>query len=238
MANDSSIIASPSGQRAVPGARFGRLRVERLVRIPVQHKKMRTRAGAVVECDCGTRKTVSADDLASGRIRSCGCLKRDLAKSRVRPVADRFLEKVDKDGPVPEYRPDLGPCWVWTAARNANGYGIMKVSEGTTLAHRISYALAGGNVTDDEQIDHLCRVRHCVNPQHLEAVPPRVNVHRGYGSAAGNARKTHCPQGHPYNDENAYVYVGGVHKGTRHCRICGRAATRRYMARKKAAALK
>jgi hypothetical protein len=77
------------------------------------------------------------------------------------------------------------------------------------------------------QIDHLCRVRHCVNPAHLEPVTPRVNARRGFGASGRNARKTHCPAGHPYAGDNLYRYPI---TGDRHCRACGREQKRRAVA--------
>lgn len=208
----------------VQGKRFGRLKIESLTRLDVKHKRKRTRVYAVVVCDCGVRKTVSINDLTAGRTKSCGCLRRDVLKERARTLADKFWEKVNKDGPIPAYRPDFDPCWLWTAAVNANGYGIMFTREESTLAHRISFALSGRIVPAGTQLDHLCRVRHCVNPKHLEAVTPRVNTHRGYT----NATKTHCPQGHPYSGDNLYLSP----RGNRQCRECVRRSQMRYKKRK------
>ena len=222
-----------SSYSEVQGKLFGRLKVESLTRVDVQHKRKRTRAYAVVVCDCGVRKTVSVDDLTSGKTKSCGCLRRDTSRDRARPLAEKFWEKVNKDGPIPAYRLDFDPCWIWTAAVNAKGYGVMGVKKGSTLAHVISYNLHVGHVPSGMQIDHLCRVRNCVNPNHLEVVTPRVNVNRGFGPTAIHARKTHCPKGHPYSGENLYLYIGGIHKGNRQCRICGRDRQRAYQKRKK-----
>jgi hypothetical protein len=101
----------------------------------------------------------------------------------------------------------------------------MGVKNGSTLAHRISYNLHVGHVPSGMQIDHLCRVRNCVNPKHLEVVLPIVNTHRGYT----NATKTHCPQGHQYSGVNLYSTPGGR---SRHCRECGRRSQMRYLKRK------
>ena len=218
------ISRSPSLQ----GTRFGRLQVESLTRITVQHKRKRSRACAIVICDCGARKTVLVDDLAAGRIQSCGCLRRDVLKERARPLSEKFWEKVNKNGPIPEYRPDFDPCWLWTAAVNAKGYGVMCVKNGSTLAHVISYNIHVGQIHSGMQIDHLCRVRNCVNPNHLEVVTPRVNVHRGFGPTAVHARKTHCPKGHPYSGDNLYLSP----RGNRQCRECVRRSQMRYRKRK------
>lgn len=210
------------------GKQFGRLCVESLTRIAVQHKRKRSRACAIVVCNCGTRKTIGVDDLINGKIKSCGCLRRENNRTK-KSLAERFWVKVNKNGSLSSHRPDLGPCWIWIAAINAKGYGIMSVDVGSTLVHRISYKISGGVIPDGMQIDHLCRVRNCVNPKHLEVVTPRINTHRGYGPAAMRARKTHCPKEHPYSGDNLYVSP----TGNRQCRICIRQNQRNYQERKK-----
>src|SRR4051812_32042472 len=92
---------------------------------------------------------------------------------RCPPANDRFWAKVNRDGPVPEFNPSLGPCWLWTAATR-NGYGkIGRKVEGafhTYDAHRVSYESLRGCIPTGMQLDHLCRVNGCVNPDHLEPV--------------------------------------------------------------------
>lgn len=90
-------------------------------------------------------------------------------------LAERFWPKVNKSGPVPEHRPELGPCWLWTGC--VQRYGRIKL-EGTkrvAFAHRVSYEWAKGPVPDGLELDHLCRVTACVNPDHLEAVTHSEN---------------------------------------------------------------
>lgn len=140
-----------------------------------------------------------------------------------RPIAERFWEKVDRNGPVPEKRPDLGPCWIWTAALHRNGYGKFglgrKGNTGVTaLAHRVAYELDGGTLVDGLELDHLCEVRACVRRSHLDQVVGIDNNLRSNSSAAKNARKTHCPQGHEYDEANTYVRP----TGQRVCRTCHR----------------
>lgn len=141
---------------------------------------------------------------------------------------ERFWLKVDKAGPVPEHNPSLGPCWLWTAAADSNGYGTFKVGVKMVGAHRVAYELLVGPIPDGFHIDHLCRVRACVNPAHLEPVTSRENTLRGVGFSAVNARKTHCPQGHQFTPENTYTQSDG----RRRCRKCrqatNRASSRRY----------
>jgi hypothetical protein len=124
------------------------------------------------------------------------------------PDEPRFLAKVDKNGPVPGHRPDLGPCWLWTAARDKHGYGAFGIAsspdhpdrkERIVRAHRFSYELEHGPVDANLDLDHLCRNPPCVNPAHLEPVTHRVNVLRGIAPSAQHARKDSCPQGHEYD---------------------------------------
>ena len=143
----------------------------------------------------------------------------------------RFWPKVDKDGPVPAYRPDLGPCWLWTAATDRDGYGRFSVhSRRLVYAHRFAYESLVGPIADGLTIDHLCRVPPCVNTDHLEPVTRGVNVLRGISPSALAAKKTHCLRGHPFDAENT-----ALRRGQRCCRTCKRAQRRAYSARKRAA---
>ena len=128
--------------------------------------------------------------------------------------------------------PETG-CWEWTANRSQDGYGRIKVSGRKVKAHRVSYELTYGPIPEGLTIDHLCRVRHCINPAHLEVVTNRENILRGHAFTAVNAAKTHCPQGHEYTPENTYISP----KGYRKCRACetSRLAAR-YQAEKASAA--
>lgn len=136
-----------------------------------------------------------------------------------RTVQSRFWEKVDKVG--------LTGCWLWTASVKPNGYGQFGVTDGDVrYAHRLAYEFLVGPVPDGLELDHLCRVRHCVNPAHLEPVTRRENLRRG---VSANRRKTHCPQGHSYNSVNTYLDK----RGGRICRSCMRQRNREYYARKK-----
>jgi hypothetical protein len=83
------------------------------------------------------------------------------------PLADRFWPKVDKYGPVPSHRPELGQCWLWTAGRNRQGYGKVWVDGETIPAHRAAYELTHGSLPDDLWVLHECDNPPCVNPAHL-----------------------------------------------------------------------
>ena len=112
-------------------------------------------------------------------------------------------------------------CWLWTASRHPEGYGAYGVPVGfewdIVLAHRFAYE-ARWPIPQGTELDHTCREKLCVNPDHLEAVMHRENVVRGVGPSAVNARKTHCLRGHPLSGAN--LYVDG--RGHRTCRACRR----------------
>jgi len=130
-----------------------------------------------------------------------------------------FWERVDRrsDG-----------CWGWTGAKTQKGYGYLKVDGKFFRAHRFSYLALVGPIPEGTELDHLCRVKECVNPEHLEAVSHRENVLRGVSPIARNVQKTHCPQGHPYSGTNLYTNPGGG----RFCRECTNQARIRYWTKK------
>lgn len=118
-------------------------------------------------------------------------------------------------------------CWEWIAAKSYDGYGQFNaVRSRAHSAHRWSYRRFKGEIPDGYEVDHLCRNRACVNPDHLEAVTKKTNTLRGASFAAVNASKAHCPKGHPL--------VQG--SGQRVCRICRRASALAYYDRLKGAA--
>ena len=129
---------------------------------------------------------------------------------------EQFLTRVD--------RRDDG-CWIWTGALTRGGYGKTKVLGRTTVAHRYCYEQLVGPIPEGLQLDHLCRVRACVNPDHLEPVTCQENLLRGETFQAANAAKTHCPSGHEYTPANTLSDSGG-----RGCRTCKRARTAAWRA--------
>lgn len=129
---------------------------------------------------------------------------------RQRSPEERFWAKVVK----------TDSCWLWAGGENGKGYGFMKVvaGESPVYVHRFAYDLLVGPIPEGLTIDHLCRVRNCVNPDHLEAVTSRVNTLRGFGTSAQNARKTHCKNGHRFDAGNTRIKGDGW----RECRSCKR----------------
>ncbi|MAX33707.1 MAG: hypothetical protein CME72_11665 [Halomonadaceae bacterium] len=135
-----------------------------------------------------------------------------------KPADERFLEKVSVD--------ESG-CWLWNGYVDRKGYGVFGVSSKEThKAHRYSYRLHVGEVPEGKQLDHLCRVRHCVNPDHLEPVTNRENTIRG---VKARPRATHCRRGHEFTQDNTYYHPK---TGRRECRECRLAAFRRNRKRK------
>lgn len=119
-------------------------------------------------------------------------------------------------------------CLLWIAKTTPTGYGQFRVGDKTVYAHRLVFERVNGPIPVGMELDHLCRVRNCVNPRHLQIVNSRVNTLRGNGPAAANVRKTHCPQGHPYDLFNTKL----GRKGNRLCRACKPAIDRRARLKK------
>lgn len=134
------------------------------------------------------------------------------------PAFAPAIERFDRHY-IPE--PNSG-CWLWTSALNRKGYGKFDDETRNLLAHRFSYEMHRGPIPAGLEIDHKCRVRCCVNPDHLEPVTHEENVRRGGCVAALTKHravqraKTHCPHGHEYDEANTYL----TRSGTRGCRRC------------------
>jgi hypothetical protein len=126
-------------------------------------------------------------------------------------VEERFWSMVDKSG----------EHWHWLGAKTPLGYGLFWIDGHYKGAHRMAWELQHGSIPDGYVIDHICRVPSCV--LHIEPVTEQENQHRGVGTSAS---KTHCPQGHPYDEENTYR----TKNGKRQCRACSRARTRAWRA--------
>ena len=113
----------------------------------------------------------------------------------------------------------MSGCWIWTGSHDTCGYGRMGLAGHTTSAHRIAYEHWRGPIPAARELDHLCRVRSCVNPGHLEPVEHRVNIQRGTtGGTHYNGIRPTCGRGHPYTPENTFV----DRRGWRFCRACWR----------------
>lgn len=122
-------------------------------------------------------------------------------------------------------RETVSGCWEWTASCGSHGYGQFWTGVSNDLAHRASYIVAVGPIPDGLQIDHLCRNRKCINPEHLEAVTQQENMRR-----ASEAQTACRKAGHPFTPENTIITTAGHRK----CRTCYKESQRRHYARKRA----
>lgn len=123
-------------------------------------------------------------------------------------------------------RVDESGCWHYMGPRTQWGYGIVSIAGHGRAAHRAAYEILVGPIPSGYQIDHLCRVPRCCNPQHLEAVTPQENRRR---SPTSPENRTNCPAGHAYSEDNTYRYADG----RRACRACLRNHKRAFAQRRK-----
>ena len=117
-------------------------------------------------------------------------------------------------------------CWIWAGALDSGGYGQFRVGPKTVRSHRWSYEYAHGSIPDGMELDHICRVRRCVNPAHLEPVTKGENQRRGWV----HRKKDVCRNGHARTEKNTRINPDG----SRGCRPCGRETQRRYVERQSA----
>lgn len=124
------------------------------------------------------------------------------------PLPARILDRINKNGPVPSFAPQLGPCWIWTGAC-VKGYGKVSFEGQMRNVHQVVYRTLVCELSPGQHIDHLCRNKPCCNPAHLEHVSAKEN----------NRRRalliTHCPRGHEYTPANTRLV-----RGHRACRTC------------------
>lgn len=120
-------------------------------------------------------------------------------------------------------------CWEWTGFLYPSGYGCFQINGSSTRSHRFAYEwfnqckLPNYKLTN-LQLDHLCRNRKCVNPDHLELVTARENVQRGSRSLANIPKKTCCLRGHLYSDKTTFI----DYKGYTKCRECKKIYDKKY----------
>jgi hypothetical protein len=143
------------------------------------------------------------------------------------PASERWQDKYEHDRAT--------GCWNWTGKINAYGYGVISLSRReigerirSRVAHRVVYETVVGPIPEGLDLDHLCRNRRCVRPDHLEPVTRKENLRRGSSEHSGG--KTHCKYGHEFTPENTIIHK---HTGYRACRTCRNRWQRDYNARKR-----
>lgn len=128
----------------------------------------------------------------------------------------RFWSHVDK----------TPTCWFWKGSLT-QGYGYLKIKGKNTSSHRFSYELLREKIPFGKVLDHLCRTRSCVNPDHLEVVSNKENILRGVGLGAIESRMVNCKYGHPLQGNNLYIRLDGK----RRCRLCNKNAAKEWRGR-------
>lgn len=144
-------------------------------------------------------------------------------KRRRLPMNERIRRSVEIDA---------NGCWIWRLSKSRGGYGRIGLHEPGRMqlkqAHRVSYEAFIGPIPDGLQIDHLCRVRACVNPEHLEPVTAAENTRRKPDH--GIPRRSHCVRGHGLEGDNVRINAAG----SRHCRTCDQIRNRARYVKKEA----
>lgn len=189
-----------------------------------------TRTCAVVGC---------ARDVAA---RSMCLMHYKRARKAAQPTERFSLSEFDSylkhDGPTPEHRPDLGPCWTWTGAVNSGGYGLLPaVRFGTKLAHRVALTIHLGRGVEGV-VMHLCDNPRCSRPSHLAEGTQSDNM--ADAAAKGRARggrynQTHCSRGHELSGENVRQITRADGYTERRCVPCQREHAKKQAERRKAA---
>ena len=135
-------------------------------------------------------------------------------------ILERFWDKVIVD--------NNSGCWNFNSM-NRNGYGRIKINRKIFSAHRFAYEVNKGKIPSGLTLDHLCKNRSCVNPEHLEPVTLKENILRGTSPQANNAKKSTCINGHPLTGKNLYINPAS---GQRVCRACKNKFGCEYVKRK------
>lgn len=138
---------------------------------------------------------------------------------------DRFLSHVNKT--------DDG-CWLWTGYKDKDGYGKTKLNNHTIRANRLSWILYNGEIPAGMCVCHSCDVPSCANPKHLWLGTMADDMKdRDLKGRHGQSSKTHCPNGHEYNEINTWYGVDKNGYRNRHCRVCDKERHKQSSLRKK-----
>lgn len=175
-----------------------------------------------IRCECGREAKVRGHCKACyERLRRNG--KLTLLPERLANARAVRLTPAERWARVVQHIDADGDCWLWMGVLDKDGYGIY----GNWRAHRLVHELLVGPIPEGLTSDHLCRVRNCVNTDHIEFVTVAENNRRRYIPKRAHPRSAACGKGHPFSPENTYQANQG-----RQCRACNRAAVARYKARK------
>lgn len=169
-------------------------------------------AFGLCQCGCGTRTGLYTKTM-SGHVR--GQPRKYLAGHHMK-LKDPWVINAETG------------CWLWQGFIDPGGYGTRGHRGGkSSMAHRRVYEERKGAIPFGLQLDHLCKVRHCVNPDHMEPVTPKINTLRSEGITALSSRKTHCKQGHSLPPELQFNVSQGFH---RRCKVCQKEQQKRWWA--------
>lgn len=150
-------------------------------------------------------RTFTVKNYTGPEIRRNESLAKDVREWGGMTPLERFMFRVEK----------TDSCWNWTG-RVSRGYSVFTIGKLTILGHRYIYRHFKGDIPDGLTIDHLCKNKLCVNPDHLEPVTMRENLARSNSISSVNRAKTHCPNNHPYDDRNTLF----AKDGSRICKEC------------------
>ena len=130
----------------------------------------------------------------------------------MKELPQRIVDNIDLSTP--------SACWEWVGY-GSDGYGHAWYEGKKWTAHRLMWTVLVGEIPEGLQVDHLCRNRRCVNPDHLEPVTQQENIRRGMTGKLNhrNTAKTHCKRGHEFTPDNTYIRPNGA----RNCRACAAA---------------
>lgn len=145
-----------------------------------------------------------------------------------RPSVEERLSRLTREGDVPAFAPELGPCLLWIGGVDKDGYGYIRTNGRQVRAHRAAVEIADGKpIPPHLQVDHLCRVRNCMRRSHLDLVTLVENVKRGFSPSVALGKRTACGKGHDFTPLNTHIALTRTGSTYRICRACAAENARR-----------